>query len=102
MGGCSSKSGNAGASKGGPTGEYNASNANKGGADLSPASSKGGGGGDLRYNMLKASKGDSFHETYEVKASVLLLHQLVVVCLYLARPYVSLLQKLKLPLCVGW
>lgn len=62
MGLCSSKTGNAGASAAGPTGDYGGSN----GVDWSPASSKGGGGGDLRYNMLKASKGDKFNETYEV------------------------------------
>ena len=61
MGACSSKGRNGGASAGGPTGDYGGTN----GADVSPASSKGG-GGDLRYNMLKASKGDRFHETYEV------------------------------------
>eukprot|EP00752_Nemacystus_decipiens_P008893 g7938.t1 len=63
MGGCSSKSGNGGASAGGPTGDYGGGT---NGAVLSPASSKAG-GGDLRYNMLKASKGDRFHETYELQ-----------------------------------
>ncbi|CAN0196786.1 unnamed protein product, partial [Ectocarpus sp. 4 AP-2014] len=68
MGVCSSKSDAAGASAGGPTGDYGGGTNNKGGGctDVSPASSKGA-GGDLRYNMLKASKGDRFHETYEVQ-----------------------------------
>lgn len=69
MGVCSSKSGAAGASAGGPAGDYGGGGGNNkagGCTDLSPASSKGAGGGDLRYNMLKASKGDRFHETYEV------------------------------------
>lgn len=69
MGQCSSKAGSSvGTSAGGPTGDYGGGGGGSGGngSDLSPASSKGGAGGDLRYNMLKASKGDRFHETYEV------------------------------------
>lgn len=42
--------------------------------ELSPGAS--GGGGDLRYNMLKANKGDRFHELFEVTV------QLPVVVLY--------------------
>lgn len=38
--------------------------------ELSPGES---GGGDLRYNMLKANKGDRFHELFEVTTQLLLV-----------------------------